>query len=61
MVSEVVADRRNISARDSYSEQDLERLDRLLRGGREALSDQDWVRAIRRAYYARGLIVRDGA
>lgn len=61
MVSEVVAGRRNISAGDSYSEQDLERLDRLLRGGRDALSDQDWVRAIRRAYYARGLMVRDGA
>ena len=61
MVSEVVADRRSISAGDSYSEQDLERLDRLLRGGREALSDQDWVRAIRRAYYARGLIASGGA
>ena len=61
MVSEVDAQRRSISAADTYSEQDLERLDRLLRGGREALSEQDWVRAIRRAYYARGLMVRDGA
>jgi hypothetical protein len=61
MVSEVVADRRSISAGDSYSEQDLERLDRLLRRGWEALSDQDWVRAIRRAYYARGLMAPGGA
>ena len=61
MVSEVVADRRSISAGDAYSEQDLERLNRLLRGGREALSDQDWVRAIRRAYYARGLMAPGGA
>ena len=61
MVSEVDADRRRISVGDTYSEQDVERLDRLLRGGREALSEQDWVRAIRRAYYARGLIASGGA
>lgn len=61
MVSEVDADRRSIEVGDTYSEQDVERLDRLLRGGREALSEQDWVRAIRRAYYARGLIASGGA
>ena len=61
MVSEVDVDRRNISAGDTYSDQDIERLDRLLRGGREALSQQDWVRAIRRAYYARGLMASGGA
>ena len=61
MVSEVDVDRRSISAGDTYSDQDLERLDRLLRGGREALSQQDWVRAIRRAYYARGMMASGGA
>ncbi len=61
MVSEVDVERRSISAGDRYSEQDIERLDRLLQGGREALSQQDWVRAIRRAYYARGLMASGGA
>ena len=61
MVSEVNAERGRISADDAYSEQDLERLDRLLQGGREALTEQDWVRAIRRAFYARGLMQSGGA
>ena len=61
MVSEVDADSRSISVGDTYSEQDLERLDRLLRGAHDALSEQDWVRAIRRAYYARGLMASGGA
>ena len=61
MVSEVDAARRSISVGDAYSEQDIERVDRLLRGGREALSEQDWARAIRRAYYARGLMRSGGA
>ena len=61
MVSEVDAGLRRISADETYSEQDLERLSRLVRGGREALSEQDWVRAIRRAYYARGLLASGGA
>ena len=60
MVSEVNAERGRISAEDAYSQQDLERMDRLLRGGREALTEQDWVRAIRRAFYARGLMESGG-
>ena len=61
MVSEVNTERGSISLDDAYSEQDLERLDRLLQGGSEALSQQDWVRAIRRAFYARGLMASGGA
>jgi len=61
MVSEVNTERGSISVDDAYSEQDLERLDRLLQGGSEALSQQDWVRAIRRAFYARGLMASGGA
>ena len=61
MVSEVNEERRSISVDAPYSEQDLERLDRLLQGGSEALSQQDWVRAIRRAFYARGLMASGGA
>ena len=60
MVSEVNEERRSISVDAPYSEQDLERLDRLLQGGSEALSQQDWVRAIRRAFYARGLMASGG-
>lgn len=61
LVSEVNAERGSISADDAYSEQDLERLDRLLQGGREALTEQDWTRAIRRAFYAGGLMESGGA
>ncbi len=61
MVSEVNEERRSISVDDPYSEQDLQRLDRLLQGGREALTERDWVRAIRRAFYARGLMESGGA
>ena len=60
MVSEVNVERGSIPADDAYSEQDLERLDRLIHGGREALMEQDWVRAIRRAFYARGLMASGG-
>ena len=65
MVSEVDAELRRISLDETYTEQDLDRLGRLVRGGREALAEQDWVRAIRRAYYAkgyaRGLLASGGA
>jgi len=54
MVSEVDTELRRISLDETYTEQDLDRLGRLVRGGREALAEQDWVRAIRRAYYAKG-------
>ncbi|MDP2955680.1 MAG: hypothetical protein Q8N53_04605 [Longimicrobiales bacterium] len=39
-----------------YSEQDLERLHRLVRGARQALDEGDWVLAIRRAFYAKALL-----
>lgn len=45
-----------ISADDPYTEQDIERAERLVRGGRQALDARDWVLAIRRAYYARALL-----
>lgn len=45
-----------ITADDPYSKQDLERLRRLIVGGRQALDDRDWVLAIRRAYYAVGVL-----
>lgn len=51
-----------LSPDDPYSEQDLERLQRLIQGGRQAVGDGEWVLAIRRAYYAKGLLgeaVRD--
>ncbi|MEE2898709.1 MAG: hypothetical protein VX815_09615 [Gemmatimonadota bacterium] len=54
MVSEVDTELRRISLDETYTEQDLDRLGRLVRGGRDALAEQDWVRAIRRAYYAKG-------
>ncbi len=54
MVSEVDTELRRISLDETYTEQDLDRLGRLVRGGRGALAAQDWVRAIRRADYAKG-------
>ena len=61
LVSEVDAAFGRLAEDDTYSEEDLERIDRLLRGGRQALREGNWVRAIRRAYYARGLIAPGGA
>ena len=46
----------SISDSEPYSEQEQERLGRLVTGGRQALEDEDWIRAIRRAYYAKGLL-----
>ncbi len=40
----------------SYSEQDLGRLQRLVRGARQALDEGNWVLAIRRAFYAKALL-----
>jgi hypothetical protein len=39
-----------------YTQQDLERMGRLVRGGRQALDEREWGRAIRRAYYAMGIL-----
>jgi len=56
LVAEVEDTFGRISPDDPYTEQDLERADRLVRGGRQALDARDWVLAIRRAYYARALL-----
>ena len=45
-----------VSPDDSYSDQDLERLRRLVQGGRQAVEAEDWALAIRRAYYAKALL-----
>ncbi|MGD8321548.1 MAG: hypothetical protein PVJ02_13880 [Gemmatimonadota bacterium] len=47
---------RRLLPADSYPQADRERLDRLVHGGRQALSEGKWVLAIRRAYYARALL-----
>jgi hypothetical protein len=49
-----------VSSDDPYSEQDLERLRRLIQGGRQAVDEGDWVLAIRRAFYAKGLLNENG-
>lgn len=56
LVAEVEELHRRLSGSEAYSEQDQQRLGRLVTGGRQALQDEDWVRAIRRAYYAKGLL-----
>lgn len=43
-----------------YSVEDLDRLGRLARGAREALDEGDWVLAIRRAFYAKGILDGNG-
>ncbi len=50
----------SISPSDAYSSQDLERLERLVRGSQQAIEQSDWVLAIRRAYYARALLGKNG-
>lgn len=47
---------RRVLPDESYSEANRERLDRLVRGGRQALEEGAWVLAIRRAYYAKALL-----
>jgi len=49
-----------VSAGEPYSAQDLERLQRLVRGGRQAVEAGDWGLAIRRAFYAKGLMDGNG-
>jgi hypothetical protein len=53
---EVEATFGRVSEGGPYSEKDLERLTRLVEGGRDALAEGSWVLAIRRAYYARALL-----
>jgi hypothetical protein len=56
LVAEVAELNGRLMDSNSYSEQDRERLERLVTGSRQALDEADWVRAIRRAYYAKGLL-----
>lgn len=58
--SEVEARLGRVSGSDPYSAQDLERLQRLVRGGRQAVEAGDWGLAIRRAFYAKGLMDGNG-
>lgn len=51
---------RRISDDASYTEQSRERIRHLVRGSRHALKDGAWGLAIRRAYYARGLLDGNG-
>ena len=51
---------RRISDDASYSEQSRERIRHLVRGSRHALDDGAWGLAIRRAYYAQGLLDGNG-
>lgn len=57
---EVEARLGRVSDADPYSIQDLERLTRLIRGGRQAVDEGDWGLAIRRAFYAKGLLDGNG-
>ena len=56
VVTEVEELLRRIRGNDAYSEQDAIRISRLVRGSRRALDEEDWALAIRRAWYARGLL-----
>ena len=56
LVAEVETARRRVSTADAYTEQDIERIERLVQGARLAIEEGDWVRAIRRAFYANGLL-----
>lgn len=60
LVGEAEAGLGSISEPHPYSEQELERLRRLVRGGRQALEEGDWVLAIRRAFYAKALLEGNG-
>jgi len=60
LVSQVEAALGRVSPDDPYSDQDLERLRRLIQGARQAVEEVDWVLAIRRAYYAKGLLTEIG-
>lgn len=56
LVSEVRALQGRKIEEGTYSEEERVRLDRLVLGSTQALEEGDWVRAIRRAYYAKGLL-----
>lgn len=56
LVGEVEERMGRLSPDAPYSQQDQERLRRLVRGGRQALEMGDWSLAIRRAFYAKGLL-----
>jgi hypothetical protein len=58
--SEVEGRMGRLSGSDAYTGQELERLQRLVRGGREALTGGEWGLAIRRAFYAKGLLDGNG-
>ena len=58
--SEVEGRLGRVSDVDPYSEEDLERLQRLVRGGRQAVEEGDWGLAIRRAFYAKGILDGNG-
>lgn len=51
---------RRIPEDHAYSEKELERIRHLVRGSRQALEGGDWALAIRRAYYAEGLLAGNG-
>lgn len=51
---------RRIQADAPYTEKERERIRRLVWGGRQALEEGDWAGAIRRAYYAEGLLAGNG-
>ncbi len=56
LVAEAEALLGRVSPDHPYTDQDLERVRRLVRGGRQALAEGDWARAIRRSYYATGIL-----
>lgn len=56
LVDDVEQRMRRIGPGATYSPTDIERMRRLVEGGREALDQGNWVLAIRRAYYARALM-----
>jgi hypothetical protein len=56
LVDDVEKGMRRIGPGAAYSPTDIERMRRLVQGGREALEQGNWVLAIRRAYYARALM-----
>lgn len=51
---------RRIPEDHAYSEKELERIRHLVLGSRRALEGGDWALAIRRAYYAEGLLAGNG-
>jgi len=59
LVAEAEAELRRISASSSYAEENRARALRLVEGAREALRDGDDVLALRRSWYALGLLAPD--